>query len=42
MAPGLDRREGHNPSIEAWKVAGQPDPGEEARAYMLNMEPPES
>ena len=25
--------------IEAWKVAGLPDPGEEARAYMLNSEP---
>ena len=23
--------------IEAWKVAGLPDPGEEARTYMLNM-----
>ena len=27
--------------IEAWKVAGLPDPGGEARAYMLNLEPPE-
>lgn len=27
--------------IEAWKVSGLPDPGEEARTYMLNMEPPE-
>lgn len=27
--------------IEAWKVAGLPDPGEEARNYMLNMEPPD-
>lgn len=26
--------------VEAWKVAGLPDPGEEARAYMLNMEAP--
>lgn len=26
--------------IEAWKVAGLPDPGEEARTYMLNLEPP--
>jgi len=24
--------------VEAWKVAGLPDPGEEARAYMLNQE----
>ncbi|AGA90337.1 dissimilatory sulfite reductase (desulfoviridin), gamma subunit [Thioflavicoccus mobilis 8321] len=24
--------------IEAWKVAGLPDPGEEARTYMANME----
>lgn len=24
--------------IEAWKVAGLPDPGEEARVYMENME----
>lgn len=24
--------------IEAWKVAGLPDPGAEARNYMLNME----
>lgn len=24
--------------IEAWKVAGLPDPGEEARTYMLNQE----
>jgi sulfur relay (sulfurtransferase) DsrC/TusE family protein len=28
--------------IEAWKVAGLPDPGEETRAYMLNMEPPDA
>jgi TusE/DsrC/DsvC family sulfur relay protein len=27
--------------LEAWKVAGLPDPGEEARTYMANMEPPE-
>ncbi len=27
--------------IEAWKVAGLPDPGEEARAYMHNLEPVE-
>jgi hypothetical protein len=26
--------------VEAWKIAGLPDPGEEARAYMLNLEPP--
>jgi tRNA 2-thiouridine synthesizing protein E len=25
--------------LEAWKIAGLPDPGEEARAYMENMEP---
>ena len=25
-------------SVEAWKVAGLPDPGEEARTYMLNQE----
>lgn len=25
---------------EAWKVAGLPNPGEEARTYMLNQEPP--
>ncbi len=25
--------------IEAWKFAGLPDPGEEARTYMLNLEP---
>lgn len=25
--------------VEAWKVAGLPDPGEEARVYMENMEP---
>jgi TusE/DsrC/DsvC family sulfur relay protein len=25
--------------IEAWKVAGLPDPGEEARTYMENEEP---
>jgi tRNA 2-thiouridine synthesizing protein E len=24
--------------LEAWKVAGLPDPGEEARVYMENME----
>ncbi len=24
--------------VEAWKVAGLPDPGEEARVYMENME----
>lgn len=24
--------------VEAWKAAGLPDPGEEARAYMLNLE----
>jgi tRNA 2-thiouridine synthesizing protein E len=24
--------------IEAWKIAGLPDPGEEARVYMENME----
>jgi tRNA 2-thiouridine synthesizing protein E len=24
--------------VEAWKVAGLPDPGEEARTYMLNQE----
>lgn len=24
--------------IPAWKIAGLPDPGEEARAYMANME----
>jgi len=28
--------------IEAWKVAGLPDPGEEARTYMLNLEAPDS
>jgi tRNA 2-thiouridine synthesizing protein E len=28
--------------IEAWKIAGLPDPGEEARTYMLNLEPPVS
>ena len=28
--------------IEAWKIAGLPNPGEEARIYMLNTEPPES
>lgn len=27
--------------LEAWKVAGLPDPGEEARTYMENLEPPE-
>lgn len=27
--------------VEAWKVAGLPDPGEEARTYMENLEPPE-
>lgn len=27
--------------LEAWKVAGLPDPGEEARVYMENLEPPE-
>ena len=27
--------------LEAWKVAGLPDPGEEARTYMLNLEPPD-
>jgi tRNA 2-thiouridine synthesizing protein E len=26
--------------LEAWKVAGLPDPGEEARTYMVNLEPP--
>lgn len=26
--------------LEAWRIAGLPDPGEEARAYMANMEPP--
>jgi tRNA 2-thiouridine synthesizing protein E len=25
-------------AIEAWQIAGLPDPGEEARTYMLNME----
>ena len=25
--------------MEAWKIAGLPDPGEEARTYMLNLEP---
>lgn len=25
--------------VEAWKVAGLPDPGEEARVYMENEEP---
>ena len=25
--------------LEAWKVAGLPDPGEEARTYMENEEP---
>jgi tRNA 2-thiouridine synthesizing protein E len=25
--------------IEAWKIAGLPDPGEEARVYMENEEP---
>lgn len=24
--------------VEAWKIAGLPNPGEEARAYMANME----
>ena len=28
--------------LEAWKVAGLPFPGEEARAYMGNMEPDEA
>jgi TusE/DsrC/DsvC family sulfur relay protein len=28
--------------VEAWKVAGLPDPGEEARTYMENLEPPET
>ena len=27
--------------LEAWTIAGLPDPGEEARAYMENLEPPE-
>jgi dissimilatory sulfite reductase related protein len=26
--------------LTAWKVAGLPNPGEEARAYMENLEPP--
>ncbi len=30
----------HGP-IEAWKIAGLPDPGEEARTYMLNQESPD-
>jgi tRNA 2-thiouridine synthesizing protein E len=25
--------------VEAWKIAGLPDPGEEARVYMENEEP---
>jgi dissimilatory sulfite reductase related protein len=28
--------------VEAWKIAGLPDPGEEARTYMENLEPPET
>jgi sulfur relay (sulfurtransferase) DsrC/TusE family protein len=39
---GLDERCIHRlfgGPIEAWKVAGLPDPGEEARTYMLNQEP---
>jgi dissimilatory sulfite reductase related protein len=28
----------HGPT-EAWKIAGLPDPGEEARAYMANEDP---
>jgi tRNA 2-thiouridine synthesizing protein E len=28
--------------VEAWKVAGLPDPGEEARVYMEDMEPDET
>jgi tRNA 2-thiouridine synthesizing protein E len=24
--------------VEAWKIAGLPDPGEEARTYMINQE----
>ena len=26
--------------LTAWQVAGLPDPGEEARAYLLSLEPP--
>jgi tRNA 2-thiouridine synthesizing protein E len=26
--------------LAAWKIAGLPDPGEEARTYMENLEPP--
>lgn len=28
--------------LTAWRIAGLPNPGEEARAYLLNQEPPRS
>lgn len=29
----------HHGPVEAWKIAGLPDPGEEAKAYMANEDP---